>query len=213
MAIDIKGIERRTAQSWFDDGIWEMGFGVIGLLLAFYFFGQSAAPAGSAARWILDIGLLPLFLLAGWIMKTLVAVLKRRLTLRRTGYVAFRKTGSRKRSLAAAIVGALVGLATPFAYQYLKSHRPAGMDMLPILMAFGFVLMLVLLALRTGAIRLVFDAAAVAAAGMAVSLARWNESASIAGVFGALAAALFISGGVTLGIYLRRNPGPTADSE
>ena len=46
--VDIEKIEKRTVQSFYEDGLFEIALGAVFLLLGGYFFAQTAAPEGSA---------------------------------------------------------------------------------------------------------------------------------------------------------------------
>jgi hypothetical protein len=45
--VDIEKIERRAVRSFYDDGLFEIAFGLIFLILGGYFFAQTAVPADS----------------------------------------------------------------------------------------------------------------------------------------------------------------------
>ena len=63
-----------------------------------------------------------------------------------------------------------------------------------------------------GASRFV-TAAGVAASGTALSLWGWGDEINLFALYAFTAAALFVSGGVTLALYLRRNPVQSGEEE
>jgi len=205
MMTDIKSIERRTAQSWFEDGIWELGFGGFCAWLALYFLGQAGAPAKSAFKFIVDIGFLPWFLLGGWILPKAVRRLKQNLTYRRTGFVSYCRPAKKALAQKALLSGMVAGVVS-FCFIFLLTHQQVGFDPLPIVSGLAFALPLIFLSFRTGAWRLVLVAAAVAASGTALSLWGWGEKINLVAFYALMSAALFVSGGVALALYLRRNP-------
>jgi hypothetical protein len=212
MATDIKSIERRTAQSWFEDGIWELGFGAFSAWLALYFLGQALAPAKSTVKFIVDIGFLPWFLLGGWLFRRIVRSLKQNLTYRRTGFVSYCRPEKKIRTRKAALAGISAAIVS-FGFVYIWSHRPVGFDPMPIISGLAFTLVLILMAVRTGAWRLVLVAAAIAAGGTTMSLWGWGEKINLIAFYALTSVALFVSGGVALAIYLRLNPVRGEDSE
>jgi len=205
MTTDIKSIERRTAQSWFEDGIWELGFGGFCAWLALYFLGQALAPAKSTLKFIVDIGLLPWFLLGVWILSKIVRALKQSMTYRRTGFVSYKRPDKKTRTWKPFVFGALIGGSTPWLISYVRQQH-VNLEPIPILLGLAVSIILVGLSFRTGAWRLVLVAAVVAAGGTVLSLWGWGEKIDLVAFYALTSVALFISGGVTLTLYLRRNP-------
>jgi len=209
---DIKSIERRTFQSWFEDGIQELGVGGFCAWLALYFLGQALAPVKSTIKIIVDVGFLPWFFLGGWLSRRIVRSLKQNLTYRRTGFVSYKRPEKKVRKRISLLAGILAG-GMSFGIVFLWTHKPIGFDPLPIVSGLAFTLVLILMAFRTGAWRLVLVAAAVAATGTALSLWGWGEKTNLVAFYALTAAALFVSGGVALALYLRQNPVHSEDSE
>lgn len=205
MITDIKSIERRTAQSWFEDGISELGVGVMCVWLALYFLGQALAPAKSTAKFLLDIGFFPWFYGGFLMFRKLMRMLKQNLTYRRTGFVTYKRPEKKARKRISLLAGTIAGVVS-FGIVFLWTHKPIGFDPLPVISGLIFTLVLILITFRTGAWRLVLVAAAVAASGTALSLWGWGEKVNLVAFYALTSVALFVSGGVTLAHYLRRNP-------
>jgi len=212
MTTDIKSIEKRTAQSWFEDGIWELGAGGLSAWIALYFLFLALAPAKSAFRFVFDVGFLPWFLLAGWVLPKIVRWLKQNLTYRRTGFVSYCRPEKKARTRKALISGIMAGLVS-FGFAFLLTHRPVNFDPVPIVSGLVFTLVLILMSFRTGAWRLILVAAAAAASGTMISIGGWASHFNLAAFYGLVAVALFVSGGVTLALYLRRNPIQSGEAE
>ena len=212
MTPDIKSIEKRTAQSWFEDGIWELGAGGLCAWLALYFLGQALAPAKSAFKLLFDVGFLPWFLLAGWVLPKIVRWLKQNLTYRRTGFVSYCRPEKKARTRKALIAGITAGLVS-FGFAFLLTHQPVNFDPVPAVSGLAFTVVLVLMSFRTGAWRLILVAAAVAAAGTILSIEGWGGHFNLAAFYGLVGVALFVSGGVTLALYLRHNPVQSGEEE
>jgi hypothetical protein len=206
MTTDIKSIERRTIRYRFEDGIEELGLGAICAWLALYFMGQVLAPAKStAAKFLVDIGFVPWFFLGSWLMSRIVKSLKQNLTYRRTGFVSYRRPEKKVRTPIIALAGTIAGIMS-FGIYFLWSHQPLGFDPLPIVSGLVFTLVLILIAFRTGAWRLVLAAAAIAAGGTALSLWGWGEKGNLVAFYTLTSAVMFVFGGFALALYLRRNP-------
>ena len=205
MTTDIKSIERRTVRYWFEDGISELGLGGMCAWLALCFLGQSLAPAKSTIKSIIDIGFLPWFYLGFWLFRRITRSLKQNLTYRRTGFVSYGRAEKKTRTRKALFAGTIAGMVS-FGFVILWTHKPIGFDPLPVISGLVFTLVLILIAFRTGAWRLVLVAAAVAASGTALSLWGWGEKVNLVAFYALTSVALFVSGGVTLAHYLRRNP-------
>lgn len=82
---------QRTQTYWYSDGLAEIGFTVICLVLSAYFFGQATLAPGSLLLRILDVGFLLILLGSGLIARKLVTLLKTRLTYPRSGYVSYKQ--------------------------------------------------------------------------------------------------------------------------
>jgi hypothetical protein len=205
MTTDIKGLEKRTARYWFEDGLSELGLGGLCAWLALYFLAQSLAPDKSTFKFVVDVGFLPWFLLGGWIMPKIVRSLKQGLTYRRTGFVAYRRPEKKTRVRRSLIAGFTAGLVS-FGFVFLFTHRPSFVDPVPIISGLAFTVVVLAIFFRTGAWRLIPVAAAVAACGTFLSLRGWSDSLNLVAFYAFTAAALFVSGGLTLALYLRRNP-------
>jgi ABC-type thiamin/hydroxymethylpyrimidine transport system permease subunit len=82
-------IIQRTRVYWFSDGLAEIGFAIMSLVLSLYFYGYAALTPGSLLYRILDVGFLLILLGAALLTRRLITIIKTRLTYPRTGYVNY----------------------------------------------------------------------------------------------------------------------------
>ena len=202
---DIDKIAKRTGRYLYEDGIGEMFYGAVFMLIGLLFFVEAALtpsiPSFSA------VGLVVLvvggYLLGRW----LVPALKRRLTFPRTGFVAYRRLSAGRRwmvigiaALVASSVAGVAGLAL--------AARPAGLDWIPL--GNGLVVggLLLYLGVRFDLRRFQLLAGFSGLAGAAASLAAIGAALATAAYFAAMGLALSVCGALALRAYLRRAPRP-----
>jgi hypothetical protein len=80
---------RRAQNYWFTDGLTEIGFAVLCLVLSLYFYGQATLTPGSIFYRILDVGFLLILLVSGIVIRRVITNFKARLIYPRTGYVSY----------------------------------------------------------------------------------------------------------------------------
>jgi hypothetical protein len=192
----IKGAPRRAVRYWYDDGLVEIGTGLLFLLLAGLFAVEGLAPAGSLPPWVIILG--------GMLVLGLsVRAIKGRLTYPRTGYVSYpRKQPERK--WAAGVIGAVVS----FLLVLFLAARPDWMIALPALQGAAVAVVLLLLSYRSGVLRLAAQGLLALAVGLVVSFTGVETSIGTAAVFGAIGLASLLSGALALLHYLRTTAPP-----
>jgi len=210
-AHDIKRIERRTVRYGFEDGILEIALGVFAVILGLFFLGSGLAPEKSTARFIFDVGFLPVFLAGYWAARKLAQSLKQHLTYPRTGYLAYKRPEKAKRIKRALLAGISAGLIAALATALFTS-LPSRFDWVPAFTGLIFGVTLVVLSLRTGLVRVAIAAVLTAAAGVGLSLAGWAPGLELAAFYGAVGVMALISGLLGLRAYLRRNSLPEEGS-
>lgn len=193
----IENAPRRAVRYWYDDGLVEIGVGLLFLLLAALFAVEGLAPAGSLPAWFSALGL-PVLLLGGMIVLGLsLRAVKERLTYPRTGYVAYPRKHPARKWLAGVIGGVVSLLLVLF-----LAARPDWMVALPALQGAAFAVVLLLLGYRSGVPRLAVQGLLAIVAGLIVSLAGVGTSIGTALVFGSIGLASLTSGAFVLGRYL-----------
>lgn len=201
----IKSSQQRTQRYWYIDGLNELGFGLVCLLLAVYFFVQEGIQDALPAGQLLNLGLM-LFIIGGsFAFRTLVRKVKERITYPRTGYVAYRRTRrSRLLGLIAAAIFSGAVFAAVFSFFVVKNMDQwmGAVSGLIIAAVWG------LLGFRLNILRFYALAAYSLAAGYLVSWLDLNQELSLVGFYALLSVAMFVSGGLTLRNYLRTAPPP-----
>jgi MFS family permease len=201
--VDIEKIEKRTIQSFYEDGLPEISLGLIFLLLGGYFFAQAAIPEGSTLSSALSVLFFLVIVSAGFLVSRILRFLKRRITYPRTGYVAFKKKEpSSKRRAATMIVGGIIGAAIAALYGISPSFK----TLFPAVNGLLLAVAVLLFAGKVGLVRFYILSAASAVIGLAVTAAGIGDIKGISLYYGFFGAALILSGLVALVAYLRKSP-------
>jgi hypothetical protein len=188
---------RRAQNYWFTDGLTEIGFAVICLVLSIYFFGQATLTPGSILYRILDVGFLLILLVSGIVTRRLVTYFKERLTYPRTGYVSYRPPKS-IHFIGAVILAFILSsmLVVLFASSEISpAYMPAASGIL-IGAALTFT------AYRYGLLRFYLLAAISAILGTGLGLSGAEDMYGLSLYYGFMGLALIISGLLVLRDYL-----------
>jgi MFS family permease len=204
MVTDLKKVERRTIQYWYEDGIWEMAFGVMVLFLGIYLLGYALIPAKSLWRGLWSIGMLPVFIFGVRFVGRIVRLLKEKLTYPRAGFVSYRRPDGRKRPRRFSLVGGLAGIA--FALAYSLSRNSGGFSWFPAGFGLLFALMLFYIALRTNLIRFFLLSVLVIASGIVLARSALAAISGLSIFYCLMGLALCVSGAITLRQFVRKNP-------
>jgi hypothetical protein len=199
MKDDLDQARKRTFQYWYVDGLNEMAFGTICLLLGIIFWAQTIIPQGSMLNTMLTISFVLLIVVGGLILGRLMEAIKRRLTYPRTGYVAYTPRQPRRKWLTGAMAALLAVIIAQLVINYT--------DLQNVAIAFvGIVIgaTLLFVGLRVHLERFYLLAAFSAVAGAAVAWMKYDLTRASAIYYAILGIALFISGGLTLIKYLRQ---------
>ncbi len=198
----VKEIAMRTQRYWYEDGIWEIAYGVISTLLGVFFL--LTADLNWSGPFGFVLGIAQMIVLVGMFVSInkMVRFLKERITYPRTGFVMYRRRapGARlKRLLLAMLVsgatGALIGSLAVM--RMTSNHMPliVGIMMAGSISYIGY---------RFHLVRLYIVATLTALWGFIVSLFRFGNLPSIGIFFTGFGALILLSGLVTLFIYMRR---------
>jgi len=204
MISQVEAAPRRAVRYWFDDGLVEIGAGVLFLALAGLFALEGLAPADSLGASLSALGL-PLVILGGMLLVGLgVRAAKERLTYPRTGYVAYPAAGPARRILAG-VIGAGVSLAIV----WLLAARPSLQLALGALQGVALAIVFLALSLRTGLVRLAVVGFVALGGGLVATTLGLGASLGSALAFGGAGVAAVLSGALALSRYLRTTALPT----
>ncbi len=197
-------IERRIRRYWLEDGLAELGIGCLFAAVGLAFV-VGALASTDTARAIAVAAILAVVGVGTIAARFLIRAVKERVTYPRTGYVEYRRSGSRVRYVAAvAMVAVVSGSAV--------AAQAGAVDRTLALQALTLAVMLCVPAYRFGLLRFYGLAAATLAAGVIAWVAALDEVAGSALIYGGVGLLLLLSGGWTLRGYLRRAGEPGADS-
>jgi hypothetical protein len=193
-------IQRRLRRYWFEDGLAELGIGGLFLVVGLAFI-VGALASNSTARAAAVVALLAVVGIGTIASRFLIRAVKERVTYPRTGYVEYRRSGSRSRYVAAVGIIALIS-ASAVAAQAGAVDRTLALQSLTLAAVLGVP------AYRFGLFRFYALAGAAVAAGAIAWIAALDEEAGSALIYGGVGLALVGSGGWTLRGYLHRSRGP-----
>jgi hypothetical protein len=198
----IETTRRRTERYWYQDGIWEIGFGLINLLLAANF---------ALGRWVLQQRLpIPLVMLVQLatmlgiflVMNRVIRALKERITYPRTGYVAYRRGPLQAHVRRILLIGLLSAVVAGGLALISASSATQGSTIIGTGLVIGAAL--VYLGFRFNLLRMFALAVLVLALGALISLLPIDEDVARVLFFGVYGLLFLLSGGLILAAYLRR---------
>jgi hypothetical protein len=195
---------RRAQQYWHEDGLTELGTGLLFLLIGLLFLLEGSAPAGSPLAHI-SAPLLPVLVIGGVLSgRWLIRFAKQHITYPRTGYAGLRpeRDPRRQRRWAVAIAAGVTGVMT-----YLVMAAPGTLRWLPFVQGAAVGIILLLPAWRLNLTRYYALALLSTLLGFALLWSPWNDSLTSGMYFGALGLALVATGGWVLVRYLRQPAG------
>lgn len=207
MISQLEAAPRRAVRYWFDDGLAEIGGGLLFLAIAALFAVEGLAPADSLPASFSALGL-PIVILGGMAaVGFAVRALKQRLTFPRTGYVAYPKPGPMRRVLAG-VIGAGVSLAIV----WLLAARPSLESALGAIQGAALAVVFLALSLRTGLARLAVLGLLALGGGLGATYLGLGASLGSALAFGAAGVAALLSGAWALSHYVRITAPPAAEA-
>lgn len=198
----IEHITKRMHRYWYEDGIWEIGFGLVNLLLAAFYL------IVTKVRWegplIIVLPLLQIGVTLGvyFMISRVVKFLKEHITYPRTGYVAYHRPPVKARLKRIALTALISGGTAALLATIATLHRME--SVMPLVIGTVMAIAMVYLGIRLGLLRLYFVAAAVILIGYSISLANLPDMLSTAVFFGGFGLLLLISGTLVLLDYMQR---------
>ncbi len=194
---NMQHVQKRLNRYWYVDGISEIGFGLLCLVLGLYFYAVSDLDEGSLAFQLLSIGFVLIILGSAFGINRLVSYLKNRITYPRTGFVAYRRVRSYWRWL----VGALVGTLSAGLMIFL-ARIPASLDWKVFITGIMFTLVALYIAFRIGLLRYALIAIAAFTLGVYLSIQSLGNYQGLAAFYLLLGAMISATGIVILWRYI-----------
>ena len=195
--------ERRAQQYWHEDGIVELGVGLLFMLVGVMFLVEGRAADSSPLAHISALGL-PILVIGGIFGgRWLIHFAKRRITYPRTGYAGLRRVCDARRQRVFTI-GAAAGLAGAIAYMFFNA--PAAVRWMSLVQGVAVGGMMLMLAYRLNLTRYYIFALLSTCLGVALLWSPWNDSLTTGTFYGAMGVLLMATGGWVLAGYLRRRP-------
>ncbi len=199
---NVNEIAKRTQRYWYEDGIWEIGFGAINILLSLFYLLVAPINWVGPLSFVLVLLQVGVILGAFLIINRLVAFLKERITYPRTGYVAYRKPASSAR-LKRAMYAALIAVGVGVLVGALEAI-PSAQNRTALVMAIVYAAVLIYFGFRFSLARMYAVAALVILWGYWISRFSLTDLYNSAVFFGGAGLLILLSGVATLLLYLRR---------
>jgi hypothetical protein len=205
MENQIEQIEKRTSRYYYEDGIVELGVGLLFALIGAVLLLIDGTRQGSALALV---GWLALMVVTGggvYGVQWEVRQLKERITYPRTGYVAYpdRPNKGRYVVVASAFALALVVLLLPYEWA----------DKMSLIVGALLLVIHTFIGGRLGLPRMHVVGIIALLVGFLAALFNLGDIPGVAATFGGTGLALMLSGGVALAGYLRANPSAEGDHE
>lgn len=198
---------QRTRQYWYVDGLNEMAFGAISLLLGVYFYTQATLPPDSLLYRILDTAFVLILVGGGLLANRIVSRIKATLTYPRTGYVSYPQPSKNRRLLLALVAMLVAALVSMFLIL-----TPASLDWMPAISGLVVGGVWLFIAIKIGITRFYLLAAVSLILGGALAVSGLDNILAVGIYYASMAVAMFISGGLTLLRYLRTSRPPAEEA-
>ena len=203
MKDDLDKSKQRAYRYWYVDGLSEMGFGLICLVLGGYFWLQGHLAPDSWLSQMLIVFLVLFILGCGYLFAKVVAAIKNRMTYPRTGYVAYPRPRRRFNWLAA-----LLGMGISALSVIVLNKLPGSTAWIPAISGIVFAIVMLVIGLRMGLVRFYLQGLFSLALGGGLSLAGIGDINGLSIFYAGVGAALLLAGGWVLLIYLRKTNPP-----
>lgn len=207
----VKQAQKRTFQYWYSDGLNEIGFGALMLLLGVYFFLEGSVAPGHPLRFILESGFVIVIVGGSVLVNKLVLAGKERITYRRTGFIDYPRRRSRawtRALLGVFIGGTIAALATYLTFSNVDVDR-----WLPAF--FGIIVAAVFLyiGLRANVLRFLLLSLVSLAIGGGILLSGLSGSLGYGAFYLLAGLSVSLSGVAGLAHYLRMHPNEVGESD
>ncbi len=189
---------QRTQRYWYIDGLTEIYFGFISLLMGIYFYLQASLPQDSLLYQSLTISFVLIIIGGAALGNWAIRALKARITYPRTGFVAYPPRPKYRRWL----LGGLSFLVAVL-FTLLLTRLPKNLTWPPLLSGVVVGAVWLYIGVRLGLARFYLLAAFSLLAGFLLAVSGLDESLSLAVFYSLIALSMILSGGITFAVYLR----------
>lgn len=215
---DLRTVEKRTLSYWFEDGIWDISFGLALLVMGLFYVLIAVLRLEGTLGMVLPMVQMALIITVFLFIGRLVKFLKERITYPRTGQLVYRKPSNPQRMmrlLRSALFGALFA-----ALMAVVASLPSMHDRTSAIAGGLLGLASFFLGLRFGILRYYFIGLVTILAGLGISLVRGSFINMTGFFFCVLGLIWMAAGGLALWRYLRSTqlssaevdvPGPTEE--
>ncbi len=203
MKDDLQKTKQRTLRYWYVDGLSEMVFGFICLLLGGYFWLQLRLPSGSLVSQMLIIFFVLFVLGSGLAFNKAVTAIKSRLTYPRTGYVEYHRP-ARKLNWLAALLAMGIGLLTVIVINRL----PGNTLWMPAMAGLTFSIIMLVVGIRMGLARFYLFGLFFLLLGGGLSMNGIGDLGGLRYFYAGAGACLLLSGAWVFLTYLRQTAPP-----
>jgi hypothetical protein len=197
--------ELRTRRHWYEDGLAELMIGTLFVVVALFFLAQDLlgrGVAGSRVAASLNLVLMFVVVVACFLGRRFIGRAKERWVYPRTGFVRYARRRSQR--WVAGLLGGAIGAMSVA----LIERAPGAEAWIPAAVGLLIGGFLAWQGRFAGVARLSSLGLVAVAAGLAVSLLNVPSNQSAAAFFGALGAALALSGSITFARFARQAPPP-----
>jgi hypothetical protein len=200
----INQIIRKTQRAWFEDGIWEIGFGVSILLISLYYWGVIWLDLAQRLGMWLPLLQIVFFFAAFLPVRWVVTTLKERVAFPRSGYVAFRREPVRRRwqrFATGGLIGAFVSiLAVVFSLQGTLESR------IPIVVGLALAGAMTYISIRYAILRFTLTGLLSFAAAVGIAVLRLETTMGMAALMSAFGILTLGAGGIALWRFMCSTP-------
>jgi hypothetical protein len=199
---DIERAVQRARRYWYDDGLTEVGGGLVLLILGLMFMAEVLAPPGSLPRSFSAIGIVVIVAGGIWFVNWAVRRAKNSITYPRTGYVQYpRRNRSPRRRLLVGTLAFFLAVGTSTA---LNVMAPASHSWIPALQGAIIGAFILYMGYAAGLARFYLLAILSFVVGTAATVTGLDEEFGTGIYFVVMGIAFLLSGSITLATYLRR---------
>jgi hypothetical protein len=194
---DLKTIQVKTTQYWYSDGVYELAFAALCLVLALFLLAQALLPKDTLIYHILVSSFVLILLGSVFWLARLVNIIKARLTYPRTGYIAYQSKPRQTLWLSFLLGSSIAALMS-----FLVIKGLITLSMMPALAGLVFALVLLLFSIRTGLARFTLIGLIALLTGGVLSWLGIGDNLGLSIFFGLIGLTFALSGFCTLRSYL-----------